>query len=94
MIMNTKALQLLALSPAPSSDAPSHRWIVHLLAEMIHYAEENELPEVVTPLITAIEQVSPALISCDGPANRPERRPKNKAVPDTTNVVPFHTPRI
>ncbi|MGO4909633.1 hypothetical protein ACEN2J_15010 [Pseudorhodobacter sp. W20_MBD10_FR17] len=43
----------------------SHRWIVHLLAEMVHYAEEHELEDIVGPLTDAIEQVAPSLACVD-----------------------------
>jgi hypothetical protein len=41
--------------------APSHRWIVHLLAEMVYYSESNELHDIVGPLTDAIEQIAPSL---------------------------------
>ena len=41
--------------------AQSHRWIVHLLAEMVYYSESNELHDIVGPLTDAIEQIAPSL---------------------------------
>jgi antibiotic biosynthesis monooxygenase (ABM) superfamily enzyme len=41
--------------------AQSHRWIVHLLAEMVYYSESNELQDIVGPLTDAIEKIAPSL---------------------------------
>ncbi|WP_050524549.1 hypothetical protein [Pseudorhodobacter wandonensis] len=51
--------------------APSHRWIVHLLAEMVYYSESNELHDIVGPLTDAIEQIAPSLAGT-APTNRGE----------------------
>ena len=52
---NTKGL-------VSSKDVETHRWIVHILAEMIEYSEKNKLHDVADSLITAIEKISPSLI--------------------------------
>ncbi len=50
-----------------SKDAESHRWIVHVLAEMIEYSEAYGLEDVAGPLIVAIEKISPSLDGVTAP---------------------------
>lgn len=63
----------------------SHRWIVHVLAEMVHYAEAHELEAVTSPLMIAIEEIAPMLAcTADTPLEKLVKKPS------TNNVIGFH----
>lgn len=67
----------------------SHRWIVHLLAEMIHYSEAHELDDIVGPLTDAIEQIAPSLAFRDQMPGGPNISPQDQIEMQVSNVLDF-----
>lgn len=51
-----------ALGHQPSND---HQWVTQLLADLVDYAEKNELDEVAQALIDATDIISPILSAPD-----------------------------
>jgi hypothetical protein len=67
----------------------SHRWIVHLLAEMVHYSEEHQLEDIIGPLTDAIEKIAPSLARVDQAPAGPNDNSQDQIGMQVSNILDF-----